>query len=66
MTGLAFGRLSRAFDWVKRHFCAITLVSAAILAIFGVLLVLDRLTWVTTQLETALESIGLGRLVTLG
>lgn len=44
--GLALGRLSRAFGWVKRHFNAITLVSALSLGFFGVLLVLNRLSWV--------------------
>jgi cytochrome c-type biogenesis protein len=66
VTGLAFGRLSRAIGWVKRHLMAITLVSAVLLGAFGVLLVLDRLTWVTSQLQVALDSVGLGRLVTLG
>lgn len=65
-TGLAFGRLSGAFAWVKRHFTGITVASAASLAFFGVLLTLNRLVWVTTQLQQALDAVGLGRLVTLG
>jgi cytochrome c-type biogenesis protein len=65
-TGLAFGRLSGAFDWVRRHFTVLTLSSALVLAGFGILLALDRLTWVTTQLQTALQAVGLGRLVSLG
>ena len=64
--GLAFSRLAGAFAWVKRHFTAITLASAVALGFFGVLLSLNRLTWVTSQLQTALRAIGLGRLVTLG
>jgi cytochrome c-type biogenesis protein len=66
VTGLALGRLAGAFDWVKRHFAVLTFSSAVVLAGFGVLLALDRLTWVTTQLQTALQSVGLGRLVSLG
>jgi cytochrome c-type biogenesis protein len=66
VTGLAFGRLAGAFDWVKRHFAVLTLSSAVVLAGFGILLALDRLTWVTTQLQTALQAVGLGRLVSLG
>ena len=31
-----------------------------VLAFFGVLLVLDRLTWLTSELETAMNAIGLG------
>ena len=65
-TGLAFGRLIGAFAWVRRHFTALTLVSATSLAFFGVLLALNRLTWVTSQLQSALGQIGLERLVYLG
>jgi cytochrome c-type biogenesis protein len=65
-TGLAFGRLAGAFDWVRRHFAVLTCSSAVVLAGFGILLALDRLTWVTTQLQTALQAVGLGRLVSLG
>jgi cytochrome c-type biogenesis protein len=66
LTGLAFGRLAGAFDWVRRHFAILTFSSALVLAGFGILLALDRLTWVTTQLQTALQAVGLGRLVSLG
>jgi cytochrome c-type biogenesis protein len=65
-TGLAFSRLTGAFGWVKRHFTAITAVSAVSLAFFGVLLTFNRLIWVTTQLQSALDTIGLGRLIRLG
>ena len=64
--GLAFSHLTSTFAWVKRHFSALTLASAVALAFFGVLLTLNRLTWVTSQLQSALRAIGLGRLVTLG
>ncbi len=66
VTGLAMGRLSRALSLVRRHFTGIVLVSSAVMAFFGVLLVLDRLTWVTTEIQSAFQAIGLGRLVTLG
>jgi len=65
-TGLAFGRMTHAFTSVKRHFTALTLTSAAVLAFFGVLLTFNRLTWVTSQLQTALNAVGLDVLVTLG
>lgn len=65
-TGLAFGRLTGALGWMKRHFTAITAASAVSLAVFGVILALDRLVWVTTQLQEALDAVGLGRLVELG
>jgi cytochrome c-type biogenesis protein len=64
--GLALGRLSGAFGWVKRHFRGLTLVSALVLTGFGLLLVVNRLTWVTAELSDGLRAIGLGRLITLG
>ncbi len=66
VTGLAFSRASGAFGWVKRHFTAITAASATSLAFFGVLLTFNRLVWVTTKLQSALDAVGLGRLVNLG
>jgi cytochrome c-type biogenesis protein len=66
VAGLAFSHLTATFAWVKRHFSALTLTSAVALAFFGVLLAFNRLTWVTSQLQSALRAIGLGRLVTLG
>ena len=65
-TGLAFGRMAAAFRWVRRHYLAITITSACALGFFGVLLTLNRLTWVTSQLQAALRHAGLGRLIFLG
>jgi cytochrome c-type biogenesis protein len=65
-TGLAFGRLAGAFRWVKRHFTGLTLASSLSLGFFGVLLTLNRLTWVSSRLQEALQSVGLERLVRLG
>lgn len=66
VVGLLFGRLTSALAWTRRHALAITGVSAAVMVGFGVLLLLDRLTVVTSELETALRAVGLGRLVNLG
>lgn len=66
LTGLAFARLGGAFRWVKRHYTGLTIASAASLAFFGILLTFNRLVWVTSQLQQALEAVGLGRLVDLG
>jgi cytochrome c-type biogenesis protein len=65
-TGLAFARLTGLFGWVRRRFTAITLASAISLAGFGVLLTLNRLTTVTSELQAALRHLGLGGLITLG
>ncbi len=64
--GLGYARLVGVFGWAKRHSTGLTLTSAVLLAGFGVLLTLDRLTWVTSQLQTLLRHAGLGRLIFLG
>jgi cytochrome c-type biogenesis protein len=64
--GLALGRMTQVLGWFRRHSRAITLASAAVLAMFGIVLMLDRLTWVTARLVDALDAIGLDDLVTLG
>ncbi len=58
--------MAGAFGWVKRHYAAITISSACSLAFFGVLLTLNRLTWVTSQLQDVMRHLGLGRLIFLG
>jgi cytochrome c-type biogenesis protein len=64
--GLAFGQMAGAFGWAKRHYAAITIASACALSFFGVLLTLNRLTWVTSELQDVMRHLGLGRLVVLG
>jgi cytochrome c-type biogenesis protein len=66
LLGLGFGRFAPALNWVRRHSKAITLVSAALLAVFGVILLLDRLPIVTARLQDALRAVGLARLVNIG
>ncbi len=63
---LALDRVAGAFQLVKRHFFAITLASGVILAVFGALLALNRMSLVTTFTQSLLESIGLGGLLGLG
>ena len=64
--GLAMGKLTRAMDWFKRHSRAITLVSAAILAVFGLILLTDSLPTLTARISDALRANGLGWLVDAG
>jgi len=64
--GLALGRLTGVVAFLRRHAAAVTLLSAVVLAGFGVLLIFDRLSLVTTDLERALRAVGLGRLVDVG
>jgi len=65
-TGLALGRLTGTFTFVKRHFTAIVAVSAASLGFFGALLLFNQLTLVTSRLQDVLDAVGLDRLINLG
>ena len=66
LVGLAFGRWATPLNFVKRHMRTLTLASAALLAIFGLLLMFDRLWWLSAQLTNFLDSLGLSSLVELG
>jgi cytochrome c-type biogenesis protein len=66
IVGLAFGHVVGAFKWARRHSRSIAAVSAVLMISFGVLLLIDRLPLVTSELETGLRAIGLGSLVNLG
>lgn len=66
VTGLAMRRLTPAFGWIRRHLPAITVASGLSLFGLGVLLVFNRLIWVTTELQSLLRVVGLDRLVRLG
>lgn len=66
VVSLAFGHLVGAMRWARRHSLWITGVSAVLMTGFGVLLLIDRLPLVTSELESFLRTIGLGRLVNLG
>ncbi len=66
VVGFGFSKVAGALRWVRNHALAITAASAAMLAFFGILLVLDRFTWLTSEFEVALRAIGLGSLITVG
>lgn len=66
VVGLGFGRATSALAFFRRHARGITIFSALLMAFFGVVLVLDRLTWVTSELEAGLSTIGLGGLINAG
>ncbi len=50
LAGLFFARAMGALSWAKRHFTAIKVVSGAMLALYGVLLITGQLTWITARL----------------
>jgi len=64
--GVLFGTSAGALGFVRRHLRVITLVSAAILFAFGLLLAFDRLTWLTGRLVDLLDSLGLSGWIDLG
>jgi cytochrome c-type biogenesis protein len=64
--GLAFGRATRAIGFFKQHMRGLTFTSALFLAFFGGLLALDRLSWLTIQIQRLARSIGLDFLVEIG
>ncbi|MGZ4794838.1 MAG: cytochrome c biogenesis CcdA family protein, partial [Acidimicrobiia bacterium] len=64
--GLGFGASTKALAFLRRHLRTITLVSAAVLFSFGLLLALDRLSWLTARLTDLLDTLGLSGLVDLG
>lgn len=47
-----FDRLRGPMAWLRRHGTYVTLASAAALGVLGVLLVVDRLAWVTSELQS--------------
>lgn len=65
-TGLLMGRLGPSLRLVQTHLQHIVIGSSVLMAIFGVLLIMNKLIWVTTQLQSALRSVGLEQLVNLG
>jgi cytochrome c-type biogenesis protein len=66
VVGLAFGRLATPLAWVNRHARAITLASAGLLAVFGVILLANQLPQVTARLSDAMRALGLESLVNSG
>ncbi len=59
VSGMAFGRLTGAFSWVKLHFGVINLVSGLLLVGFGLLLLTGSITDVVRSLQGALRAVGL-------
>lgn len=63
---LTFHRSLVALRFVRRHSMLLTRASATVLASYGVLLVLDELSWFTLQLQHAAAAVGLSWVVGLG
>jgi len=61
-TGLAFGRMTSVFSWVRRHFRTINVVSGLALTLFGILLLTDNVTWLSRQLIDLFDALHLDSL----
>jgi cytochrome c-type biogenesis protein len=64
--GLAADRVAAALRPLRRHLRGVSLASAGVMGFFGVLLVLNRFSFVVAELQAAFAAIGLGHLVNLG
>jgi cytochrome c-type biogenesis protein len=64
--GLALGRLTGALDWVKRHMSAIVVMSAAVMVVFGLLLLFNLLSRANAEVTKVLDAVHLSWLVNLG
>jgi cytochrome c-type biogenesis protein len=60
--GMAFGRLTGVFTWVKDHFRVVNLISGLILAGFGVLLLTNSVHYLSNFFIDLLNRLGLQRL----
>jgi cytochrome c-type biogenesis protein len=62
LTGLAFGRLSGALGFARRHSRAVSVASGALLAALGVLIITGEVGVVSSWSNSLLEHLGLGGL----
>jgi cytochrome c-type biogenesis protein len=62
VAGVAFGRLAGVFAWVKQHFRVVNLLSGLVLAAFGIVLLTNRVHYLSTFFINLLDKVGLQRL----
>ena len=62
LTSLLLAKAFSAFDWVKRHFTAITVFSGVALALFGLMMVTGQVVKLSGYFADLLEWAGLSRL----
>lgn len=66
LAAMAFDRSVTAMRWTRRHSRALTRTAAGLLGVYGVLLGVDQLAWVTARLQEAASALGLNWILTLG
>lgn len=64
--GVAFNSSQKMLSVLRRHSRTITLVSAGLMAAFGLVLITDNLSTVTSWLTDRMRDVGLDQLVTVG
>jgi cytochrome c-type biogenesis protein len=62
LAGVAFGRLTGVFAWVRGHFRVVNLVSGLVLVAFGIMLLTDNVHYLSTFFINLLDRVGLQRL----
>lgn len=62
LCALAFDRFAAVFRWLRDHYLVITAVSGVVLVVMGALLLTEQFTWLNSQIQSAEQSVGLGRL----
>jgi len=65
LSGVALGRLSGVFGWVKRRFRVIELIAGGLLIAFGIVLVTNHLGWLSGTFSDLLEFLHLKRLTVI-
>lgn len=65
-TAVALGRLTPVLSWLQRRTGGLATTTGVVITAFGAFLVLGRLVWITTALQTALRKVGLDSLIDLG
>ena len=63
--GVGFARLAGVFDWFKRNARWVNLVSGLLLAAFGLVLLLDKVAYLSARLVQFMTRIGLERLTAI-
>ncbi len=62
LVGLAFGRITAAMARARHWLWAVELVAGLLLVGFGILLLTDNVTWLSSHISTLLDDVGLSRL----
>ncbi len=66
VTGLVFSRAIGALRFLKQHTRILTIGSALVLLVFGVVMALNEFSWITSHLQSLASAVGLSALNHLG